>query len=148
VLLTRRQIVFLACLGLALLACSCSSGPARKRCYPVTGSVQVKGQPAQGVLVVFYPANKPDPSAPSASATTDSEGKFKLSTYEADDGAPPGDYDVALTWRADGFQRAKGGFKKSEDQDRFKGKYRDPKNSGLSAHVGEQPTELQPFTLP
>jgi hypothetical protein len=96
------------------------------------------------MLVVLYPVNDPDGRAPSVSGTTDDEGRFALSTYETEDGAPAGDYAVAIR-RADGLNR-KSAFKKSPEPER-KNRYLNPKTSGLQVHVEQKPNELEPFNL-
>src|SRR5437870_3824723 len=89
---------------LALLCTSCAKRNDRRTCYPVKGRVLVKGKPASGALVVFYPADR-GAKSPSASGTADEEGWFSLSTYESDDGAPAGDYEVGITWGDHAFRR-------------------------------------------
>jgi hypothetical protein len=60
---------------------------------PVSGSVSYKGSPVDGATVVFTPLAGGHP----ATATTDSQGKFRLSTYAEFDGAVAGDYRVTVT---------------------------------------------------
>ena len=133
---------------LALLCTSCAKRNDRRTCYPVKGRVLVKGKPASGALVVFYPADR-GARSPSASGTADEEGWFSLSTYESDDGAPAGDYDVGITWRDHAFQR-QGVLKKSDKAaaaDQLKDRYKNPKTSKIRARVEEKPNELPPFDL-
>jgi 5-hydroxyisourate hydrolase-like protein (transthyretin family) len=129
---------------LVVLCSSCSKESRRRVCYPVVGQVLVRGQPAAGMLVVLYPANDSDAGAPSVSGTTDDEGRFALSTYETEDGAPAGEYAVAIR-RANGLNH-KGAFKKSPEPER-KNRYLDPKTSGLRVRIEERPNELAPFNL-
>jgi hypothetical protein len=60
---------------------------------PVTGTVTLDGQPVDGALVLFQPSG--DHKA--ASGTTDSSGKFTLTTGNAGDGAMPGQYKVTVS---------------------------------------------------
>ncbi len=71
----------------AVLATGCGQAPTVK----VTGTVTVKGQPAEGVQVTFLPT-----SGRPASGVTDAQGKFELSTFKQNDGAMPGEQTVTL----------------------------------------------------
>ncbi|HEV3259890.1 MAG TPA: hypothetical protein VG013_23685 [Gemmataceae bacterium] len=129
---------------LALLCTSCARERAGKHCYPVKGRVLIRGKAATGALVVFYPVDKADGKSPSASGTCDEEGWFNLSTYEQGDGAPAGDYQVAIT-SGKGFGRQV--LKKSAKPQRIGDGYKDPKTSRIRAHVEEKENELVPFEL-
>jgi hypothetical protein len=69
------------------------------------------------------------------------DGRFRLTTYAQDDGAPPGRYAVTVFWAVP----AKGG----DNFDRFlvHQRYLTPATSGLTADVPERATELPPFLL-
>ena len=77
------------------------------------------------------------------------DGKFELTTFIAKDGAPTGEYKVMIRWPAtaksaatnEDPERASGGF------DRLNGKYLNPEQSGLTAKVGDGPTDVPPFAL-
>lgn len=60
---------------------------------PVTGSVRLAdGTPVVGATVVFESAQH----RVSPSGTTDASGAFALTAFERDDGAPAGDYRIAI----------------------------------------------------
>lgn len=59
---------------------------------PVTGTVTHNGQPLDGVSVGFLPA-----SGRPASAITDAQGKFTLSTFANGDGAVAGPHKVVIS---------------------------------------------------
>ena len=72
--------------------CGKGSGiPGLVRCE---GTVLWNGTPVEGARVGFNPRN---PDGRSAFAVTNSEGKFKATTLNADDGILPGDYFVTVT---------------------------------------------------
>ena len=71
----------------AFLAAGCGQSPTVK----VSGTVTIKGQPAENVQVTFLPAD----GRPS-SGVTDAQGKFELSTFTNGDGAMPGEQTVTL----------------------------------------------------
>jgi hypothetical protein len=76
--------------GIVLTGCSNSSRP---RTYPVTGTVTLQGKPLAGAAVTFVPTGEGE----AASAITDSDGKYALTTWRAGDGAQPGEYRVKVS---------------------------------------------------
>jgi hypothetical protein len=68
---------------------------------PASGTVEVGGKPAAGAILKFYPVDSKTrlPSLPQALA--DDTGRFVLSTFQRNDGAPVGEYIVTVTWRPD-----------------------------------------------
>jgi hypothetical protein len=70
------------------------SGPSRLAVYSTEGIVQHKGQPVAGAFLEFHPEGDDKTYRPRA--TTSSDGTFKLTTYEPDDGAPVGSYRVTV----------------------------------------------------
>jgi hypothetical protein len=71
----------------------CSNNSDQPTVYPVSGKVTFKGQPVEGASVVFVPSR---PGGQAASGTSDASGKYKLTTYNAADGALPGKYNVKV----------------------------------------------------
>jgi serine/threonine-protein phosphatase CPPED1 len=69
----------------------------RKPAQPVRGQVVIDGCPVPGATVVFHlveaDAKKPKRAG---DALTEADGSFQLSTYQANDGAPTGDYIVTI----------------------------------------------------
>jgi hypothetical protein len=90
----KTQLCLAIAFLLAALAAGCSRST-RPPTYPVSGTVTMKGQPLEGATVVFVPsagaAHEP------ATGITDAAGKFKLSTFIADDGAQDGDYRIKVS---------------------------------------------------
>jgi hypothetical protein len=62
--------------------------------HPVCGVVTLDGKPVEDALVVFCPQS---PALPAAIGKTDGEGRFKLTTTIANDGAAIGAYCVTVT---------------------------------------------------
>src|SRR5262249_41815143 len=85
----------LAAGALAVLIASCS-GDGRPRPYPCKGPVLVNGQPAKGVEVSLRTAT----GTPVAGGICGEDGVFELTTSFQHDGAPTGDYEVAVFWPA------------------------------------------------
>ena len=80
----------LVTVGIVLTGCSNSSRPPT---YRVTGTVTLQGKPVAGAAITFVPTGEGE----AASAITDSEGKYALTTWEAGDGARPGEYRVKVS---------------------------------------------------
>jgi hypothetical protein len=84
--------VMLALVALSVLGCGQSSSD-RVEVFPVEGRILLNGQPLAGAQVVFHPqGSKTLP----ASAKTDAQGNYKLSTYDQHDGAAEGAYAVTV----------------------------------------------------
>ncbi|MDR0609137.1 MAG: DUF4198 domain-containing protein [Planctomycetaceae bacterium] len=76
----------------ALLGSSCSGNRLRGLVL-VEGTVFYDNKPVAGAIVTFYPENQENRIA---IALTDANGKFILTTLEANDGALPGTYKVTV----------------------------------------------------
>jgi len=118
---------------------SCTRSDGRVPVYPVRGHVFVGQKPATKALVVFHPVGADDPQALRPYGHVGTDGTFRLTTYEADDGAPAGEYLVSVVWLAPG-----GG---EDPPDQLKGRYRNPSASSLKATILAQTNEMAPFRL-
>jgi hypothetical protein len=67
----------------------------KKKTAAVRGIVKYKGNPVKDATVIFMP--REDGKGVPARGTTDGVGSFTLSSYDKDDGAPPGQYKVLVT---------------------------------------------------
>ncbi len=85
-------LVGLAASVLGPTGCSRSNGPTT---YPVEGMVRVNGQPAASALVTFHPI---DGQSARPTCRVGDDGRFALTTREAGDGAPAGEYRVTVVW--------------------------------------------------
>lgn len=75
---------------LILIAAGCRNDSGT---VPVAGVLKLDGQPLKEASIQFVPQG----SGRDATATTDANGKFTMSTYEPRDGAIPGSYKVVIT---------------------------------------------------
>ncbi len=148
----RRRCLGFVATWVCVLAIGCTSQPGPRPCYPVHGSVRVKGKPAAGVLVAFYPQDTTDKDAPTAAGTTDADGRFSLSTYVKNDGAPAGDYKVRITLKkeqAGGLSPMRKGAQHKRAQHK-RGPMmtaQPPPGPHFEAHVSEGPNDLAPFEI-
>ena len=136
----------LCCVLLSLFTVGCAADDGKAKVYPVSGKVVVKGQPADGARVVFYPAapDAVEKKLPSPAGETDATGQFQLQSYEPDDGAPLGDYKVSVTWLEPPPANAQGIF---DQKDRLGGRYSNPDKSKLTAHVDKGGGEIPAFEI-
>ena len=137
----RRLLHGLLTVLLLLGTLSCGNSKDRQTVYPVRGQVFVQGKPATGALVLFHPVNDPDTQTPRPHGQVDQDGAFVLSTYEARDGAPAGDYVVTIDWRQAIPGRSGGG------PSLLPPVYGTSKQSPLRATVKAESNNLTPFQI-
>lgn len=83
--------------AVAAAGCGGSSNP-WETVYQSTGQVQFAGKAVSGATLVLYPTDPAVPASIRPTATTDAEGRFRLGTFSREDGAPAGEYRVAVVW--------------------------------------------------
>ncbi len=122
----------------AFILCGCA-GNDRPPVLKVSGEVTVGGKPVDGALVVFHPQGKDRERDVKPFAKTNEQGKFNLSTYGQDDGAPEGDYAITIVWNKPGGPEPKmsitgeGGPKAGPD--RLNGRFGTPSATPLKKTV-------------
>jgi hypothetical protein len=134
---------------LGLLAVS-GCGDGRIPLYPVTGSIVVDGKPADGAMVIFCPQEGQTEQLmrerPVGFAGND--GKYQLTTFVSNDGAPAGQYKVLIQWPLSNTQQGgdpRGG--RGGGPDRLRGRYFNLERTTLTATINEAPTEIPAFQL-
>jgi hypothetical protein len=137
-----RPATALALFLLMLVVPACGSGNARV--HPVHGRVTFNGQPTPGAMVVFHPAAKEMDNAARPSGQVGPDGSFSLSTFRPNDGAPEGEYNVAIVWLV---ADAKPDPTTEETPNRLPPRYSDPRTSDLHAKVSKGKNELPAFEL-
>lgn len=144
-LVSRALHVSLALAVVILVGCGGGKFP---KTYPVKGKILVNGQPAKECRIALHRTTEGDKKHPATpSAVTDDKGEFQLTSFNANDGAPEGEYVVTIEWRD------RSGITKSEFEgpDQLGGAYaKAEKNKGLKGfvvQVGRQAMDLPPFEL-
>jgi hypothetical protein len=142
----RRSLLFLGIASWVVAASGCGDDGDRIQVYPVEGKVLVNGQPAQGATVALYPTSSALAEArlPPPTGTVDANGEFRLTSYESNDGAPAGEFQVTIVWPEPPPPNPVGVF---EQKDRLRGRYANPQTSKLTATVEAGGGELPPFEL-
>ncbi len=130
-------------IALCVICCSCKESVQRKATYPVTGIVLVDGQPVEQIAIRCISKTGMDKADPTESSCfTDKEGKFKIATYQQDDGVPVGSYVLTFQWGERNL------FSGQYSGDKFNGKYSDPATSQFGFDVKEGvPTDLGTIEL-
>lgn len=127
-------------LGLALAGCG---GGDRVPVYPVDGKVAFKGEAPNGALIVFHPAKESGEGTLRPSAQVKSDGSFRLTTYDGNDGAPAGDYSVTIQW----YKLVTKGKDVHAGPNVIPPRYGKPETSPLKVTIGESPNDLRPFEI-
>ena len=86
----------------ALLGCivGCSSGAKGPVCYPVQGKVTSNGKPLADAMVVLHRIGGDVEGNQKPVAYAGADGSFSLTTFNQNDGAPPGEYAITVELRA------------------------------------------------
>ena len=142
---SARRVTAFTALALSVLA-GCAK-ETLKPVVPVEGKVLHRGKPVAGAVVFLVPAA--DGAADDAvrpRGVTGPDGTFRLTTYAQDDGAPPADYAVSV--RCPPPQSASDGpLGVGPPRDMFRGRYSNPRTSGLQVSITPDTTQLRPFDL-
>ena len=101
------------------------AGGALKDVVPVSGSVEVDGEPAAGVNIYLYPEGSANYVL---FARTDANGNYCWATYRSCDGIEPGKYILTFKHMPKMTPKGKG-------DDLLKGQYVDPKKSTFKLTV-------------
>jgi hypothetical protein len=90
----QRIVLSILSISLIMHCVGCSNTAAdRPKLSPVSGSVTYKGKPVEGAVVSFSAKGAPRV----ATGRTNTEGKFQLTTFNTNDGAPLGEHVVTIT---------------------------------------------------
>lgn len=138
--------MFVRMLGLLLLSFLIGCGDdGRPPLVPVSGVVTLDNEPVAGAAVMFMPLAGGRP----AQGVTDAAGKFRLSTFEDNDGALVGNHQVTITKvEVTGMTATADGLSGLVDPSQIKEtwiipqKYAQPDSSGLSATVAKGMDEV------
>jgi hypothetical protein len=156
--LGARSSLALSLATAILLSAGCSDGGTATT--PVSGKVTLKGSPVAGAQVTFMAEGAPR----AAIGTTDSQGRYQLTTFKPNDGAVVGKHTVTIVGPAGtpaeamsptnpsaGYAKAMLGAsapKKTEQVGGVPAKYADPKTSELRADVTKGGPKEFNFDLP
>jgi hypothetical protein len=138
----RQFLLPVVILTLAVTA-GCSDG--KLKIYPVSGQIMYNGQPLKGVEIAFHPTDAKNDTGYPPHGKTDADGKFILTTYVKDDGAPAGEFKLAIAFAVEAVEEGADQSKKLSFQ--VPAKYHKAETSGLTAVVKPESNVLDPFRL-
>ncbi len=131
---TAQRMMFKRILAAALGLTSClgCGTDDREAVYPVQGRLTYGGQPMDGAVVTFHPADTRQAVVRRAHGTADAQGEYRLTTYTRDDGAPMGEYVVTIYWPSPRTANSSAANPNDREDsvlppDRLRGKYADPR---------------------
>ena len=124
--------------------CGCSDG--KLKTYPVSGQVLYNGQPLKKVDLAFHAVDPKNDIGYPPHATTDDEGKFVLAGYMKDDGAPAGEYKVAIAFIPEPNVADEGSDQSKRMMFQLPEKYL-KKETGIAVTVKPGVNTLEPFKL-
>jgi hypothetical protein len=126
---------------LAFCFAGCDSGEERPELQPATGMLAINGKVPVGATIVLHPADgQPfDSRGTKPQATVKPDGAFELTTYQAGDGAPVGEYAVSVLWFDDP--------QSSTPWDKLGGRLADPKRSNLRLTIEAGRSILDPIVI-
>jgi hypothetical protein len=148
----KRFLAVFVASAVVLAFAGCTGGDGKY--VPVTGKLQVRGQPAEGAQVTLVPThagvNNDEPIS-HPTGLVEADGSYELATYDptrrkTHDGVPPGEYKVTITWMPPLHAGEKTAQKKGPI-DKLGGRYLNPERSTLTVTVKDEPTELAPINL-
>lgn len=133
----RKSLALGIVVGVSTWLPGCGGAGDAPETVAAKGSVTVDGKPMPGLSVAFVPA-----SGKLATAETDEQGNFTLTTNEPGDGAVVGNYSVAINQIQQVTDAMPGmeGYQKPKSPP-FSKKYTDVKTSGLTATVDADPSK-------
>lgn len=132
-------------LGLAVVvaASGCGKDDGKRPVFPVNGKVLIDGKPGTDARLLFVPTNASDSAALRVTAVADQEGNLIVTTYATGDGAPAGEYKVAIEWP----KQVNGVGRVLQGADRLNGKYKDAATSKWTVRITEGPNTLPDFEI-
>lgn len=132
--MARTGSFFLSALLVAGFLPGCG-WPGKATVFPVEGQLLVAGRPAANAMIAFRPV-RGTAVAVLAVAVTGADGRFRLTTYQAGDGAPAGEYAVTVVWPDASLPLDE--CADPVTHDRLAGRYADPLRTNLRATVHPQ----------
>ncbi len=137
--------------SLSVSVAGCGSSEPRVDTSLVRGQVYVDEQPADGAVLVFHPQSNDGLSQQlRPRGTADERGRFRLTTYQRDDGAPPGDYRVTVIWRGPPTSNDPEEMHPdvlAAQPNQLDAALADPKSTPITAHISRGNNKLEPFRL-
>lgn len=141
-MLLRSTALFL----IVVLMAGCGGDPPadlpKVELIPVNGVIQVDGKPISGARIALHSSAGGTDAIVNPNGISDSEGKFQLTTYSVNDGAPAGVWNVTVSWAE---VLNPGASDPEYGKEKLPQRYQAPASSGLSVEV--KPDSTEPILL-
>jgi len=143
--LTRPPRVLYLLLALAaIVPASCSKKTEREPVFQVSGKLVDGGNPAGRALMMFHPLDGSARGTLRPVGKVAADGSFRVSTYTANDGAPPGQYAVTVVWPKIPTGAS---ADETEGPDQLEGRCNNPKTSPWHFRVEQKANDLGTLDL-
>lgn len=139
---SARIVTALILFSTTLVGCGGDS-VARLPVHPVEGEITWNGQPLPNALVALHPKAAPVVDGVAPQGQTDVNGKFRLTTYDANDGAPEGEYAVTVTY----YQLIQKGESSEPGPNVLSSKLALPTTTDIVVKVAAGPNKLSPIEV-
>lgn len=126
----------------AMVVFGCGTRTDTVHVYPTQGVITYRGHAIPGAFVALHPKS-PIPNAPNPRATVARDGTFALSTFDAADGAPAGEYVLTVQW----YRPVNRNGELSPGPNVLPRQYETPRTSRLQVTVAQAETRLPPIDL-
>jgi len=125
-----------------LLVAGCGERSDEAEVHPARGKLIINSEPAFEALLSLHPVQDAnfDQRGSRPWAVTKEDGTFELSTYGTGDGAPVGEYYVAIVWMDDPLSPAPG-------PDKLGGRFAKPESTGIRVTISEGDNQLEAIEL-
>ena len=128
----------------SVTGCGESPNPNAREVTPVRGTISFRGKPIPDATVRFHPSSPVNDGKPIVipRGHVNNSGEFVVSTYQAGDGAPVGEYQLSVSWQGP----LKGVDEDEEDRlkELLPRKYHSPKTSQLTFIVSPNAENVVP----
>ncbi|MDX1948296.1 MAG: hypothetical protein SFU86_23090 [Pirellulaceae bacterium] len=141
--MSQRFVLTLATILAATGLSGCSDRGAAVAVHKTVGTITFENRPITGAFVVLHPQGECLPAVPKPRALVQSDGSFVATTYEADDGAPAGEYVVTVELPA--VAEVDGEYVRSANL--LPLRYASEATSGLTVQVTPGENTLPPIAL-
>ena len=140
----RLAMLFLIVFLAGIAGCGSSQDPNRLRVFPAKGQITFPGKPVGGAFVVLHPKAATGSEVVRPRGNVSEDGTFSLTTYDANDGAPAGEYKVTVELH-NLVKRANGDV--SLGPNIVPKQYGNPKTSPLTVRIAEGENSLPSIIL-
>jgi hypothetical protein len=134
-------------LPLLLAGAAGCGGEVRKPVFPAKGQVFYDGKAIPHALVTLHPLDPADKEAPRPHGKVDKDGHFVLTTYDAGDGAPAGEYAVTAEWWLTNATARTGEGDSPPPTNRLPARYARPETSKLRVRIQEGDNQIPVLRL-